>query len=366
MLTVSRLCCVVVLGVSLLFLMASSVLATDNTPKSTMASMAVTVSTPIPASACPRLHTINPNETRLVQITDWYGLDLATVAALSGIPADAPLTTGDMVCLAAPAARTPTPRSVPASACPRLHTINPNETRLVQITDWHGLDLATVAALNGMQADAPLTTGSMICLSATEQTRQMVIDKPAMMDEKPPATSPPETPDMMADKTDASTQSDGEQITGSMDPEAMAEASRKRFCNSLEFQAAKENCWWRLQNNQEIGWLSELGSPDNFRLTFWTTVKTNRLPLILNQDLGGAVFPVFDGQRQEPAWAWGYSPFPFHEWLVSTPFHDLAILASLARIGHDRSAEPPPLVPYVCVKPDRAINRWICILDKDM
>ena len=52
----------------------------------------------------------------------------------------------------------------PPADCTRLHTVNPNQTRLVQITDWFGLDLQTVATLNGLVPDAPLTAGWQICL----------------------------------------------------------------------------------------------------------------------------------------------------------------------------------------------------------
>ena len=161
--TMPRLFSIVSLSVLLLFLTAVPALAGGGP---------IEPPPPAPQSvsldACPRLHTINPNETCLVQITDWYGLDLATVAALNGIDPDAPLTTGDMICLSSIEPPPPAPQSVSLDACPRLHTINPNETRLVQITDWYGLDLATVAALNGIDPDAPLTTGDMICLSSIE------------------------------------------------------------------------------------------------------------------------------------------------------------------------------------------------------
>ena len=55
--------------------------------------------------------------------------------------------------------------TVPAD-CARLHTVNPNETRLQQITDWFGLDLAATAALNGIDPNAPLTAGAQLCLPA--------------------------------------------------------------------------------------------------------------------------------------------------------------------------------------------------------
>ncbi len=80
----------------------------------------------------------------------------------------------EVVSTPAPATPTPVPAvepepepQVPQSPedCARLHTVNPNETQLSQITDWFGLDLAVTAALNGMDADAPLTAGWQICLS---------------------------------------------------------------------------------------------------------------------------------------------------------------------------------------------------------
>ena len=68
---------------------------------------------------------------------------------------------------AAPPSATPTP----SADCTQWHTINANETRLSQITDWYGLDLAEVAALNGLDANAPLTAGSQICLSGSGQVQ---------------------------------------------------------------------------------------------------------------------------------------------------------------------------------------------------
>lgn len=62
------------------------------------------------------------------------------------------------------ALQTPSAAPVPPADCTRLHTVNPNETRLQQITDWFGLDLATTAELNGLSPDAPLTAGWQICL----------------------------------------------------------------------------------------------------------------------------------------------------------------------------------------------------------
>ncbi|MCY3657736.1 MAG: ankyrin repeat domain-containing protein [Caldilineaceae bacterium] len=63
-------------------------------------------------------------------------------------------------------ARVPKPPPVEATSCTRLHGINPNETRLSQITDWYGLDLADVAYFNGLDPETPLRTGAVICLAA--------------------------------------------------------------------------------------------------------------------------------------------------------------------------------------------------------
>jgi len=508
MLIVTHLRWVVVLGLALLFLMASPVLAANHTPESSMTSMA-SVSVPIPASACPRLHTINPNETRLVQITDWYGLDLATVAALNGMEADAPLTTGnmlclaaptpkpairsvpvygcsqlhtinpnekqlvqitdwygldlatvaalngmeadaplttgDMVCLAGPATRAPAPRPIPANACPKLHTVNPNETRLVQITDWYGLDLTTVAALNGMEADAPLMTGSMLCLSTSvppppapmptpipanacprlhtinpNETRLVQItdwygldlvavaalngmdaaaplttgsmiclsataSTPVVPDPAPEETGgmpPAATPDMKDEEAEApastavpqGTASDSalDRLTqlrdGSMTPEDMAKTSRTRYCNAIELQTAKENCWWRLENNQELGFPKDLGLPnDDNLITFYGRELSDRLWLTQGyafHDLSFLMAPVLDGVQPHligEVIFWGYNPMVTNEWPISAPLNDLAIVSQVWTV--DGRSVPTAL--HVCVNVDRTDPApfWICILD---
>ena len=94
------------------------------------------IQAPVLPDGCTRIHTVNPNETQLSQITDWFGLDLQAVANLNGIEPDAPLTAGWQICLpeagaAPPAAVEPatTPAPVPESpiappancpACPAL------------------------------------------------------------------------------------------------------------------------------------------------------------------------------------------------------------------------------------------------------
>lgn len=68
--------------------------------------------------------------------------------------------------VAQPAPEPAPPPAQPVAGCTQFHTVNPNETRLAQITDWFGLDLAAVAELNGIDADTPLTAGAQLCLAA--------------------------------------------------------------------------------------------------------------------------------------------------------------------------------------------------------
>ena len=105
-----------------------------------------------------------------------------------------------------PAAPTPKPTPEPApvapaqpvvpEGCTQLHTVNPNETQLVQITDWFELDLATVAELNGIAPDTPLTAGWQICLSAggTVSTPAPAAEAPAHTPAPEPAPEPAAAP----------------------------------------------------------------------------------------------------------------------------------------------------------------------------
>ena len=52
------------------------------------------------------------------------------------------------------------------AACGQWHRVNANELYLEQITAWYGLNLETVAALNGRAALAPLTPGHDVCLAS--------------------------------------------------------------------------------------------------------------------------------------------------------------------------------------------------------
>ena len=107
-------------------------------------------------------------------LTDLDGATVQTLAMADPVaveietpPTSAPEPVVQPTPAPAPQAAAPT---VPAD-CPQLHTVNPNETRLSQITDWFGLDLQAVAALNGIAPDTPLTTGWQLCLSAGGQVQ---------------------------------------------------------------------------------------------------------------------------------------------------------------------------------------------------
>ena len=65
------------------------------------APVAVVPAEPVVLADCAQLHTVNPNESQRSQITDWFGLDLQTVANLNSIDAAAPLVSGSQICLAA-------------------------------------------------------------------------------------------------------------------------------------------------------------------------------------------------------------------------------------------------------------------------
>lgn len=110
-------------------------------------------------------------------------VDAATVQALTEVTEVTEMTEVATVEVAA---------SIPAdlSHCVQWHTVNPNETHLQQITDWFGLDLPSIAALNGMDPEAPLTTGRQICLSVTEQVQtQPVAESPAPQPQPAPISS---------------------------------------------------------------------------------------------------------------------------------------------------------------------------------
>ena len=78
------------------------------------------VAVPTVPADCTRRHTVNPNETHLQVITDWFGLDLAATAALNGIAPDTPLTADTEICLSdAPTVAQPQPQPQPAAPAPQ-------------------------------------------------------------------------------------------------------------------------------------------------------------------------------------------------------------------------------------------------------
>ena len=103
-------------------------------------------------------------------LTDIDAAALQTLATMSTEAIETPPAAAPQVSeptqepAAAPAQPSATP-TIPAD-CARLHTVNPNEMQLSQITNWFGLDLNTVATLNGIEPNAPLIAGWQICLAA--------------------------------------------------------------------------------------------------------------------------------------------------------------------------------------------------------
>ena len=133
-------------------------------------------------------------------------IDAATVQALTEVPAV-------KIEVATPPAPEPIVESEPGAApapvvepelestvatlpdlgdCIQWHTVNQNETRLKQITDWYSLDLATVATINGMEPDAPLVAGERICLAAGQglATQVQDTDEEATVEAETRATTP--------------------------------------------------------------------------------------------------------------------------------------------------------------------------------
>ena len=69
----------------------------------------------------------------------------------------------------APEPQAAPPRATPAPVadCTQWHTVNANETRLDQITDWYELDLALIEAINQHSNAEPLEVGRQICLKTS-------------------------------------------------------------------------------------------------------------------------------------------------------------------------------------------------------
>ena len=104
-------------------------------------------------------------------LTDISAASLQVLAIVSAVAIGTPPTQESAV-------PTPEPTQEPAAArppvmppgCTRIHTVNPNEQRLQQITDWFGLDLQTTAVLNAIEPDAPLIAGWQLCLPEAPDT----------------------------------------------------------------------------------------------------------------------------------------------------------------------------------------------------
>ncbi len=105
-----------------LWIFGSLTSLTVDAAKVGVAEVEIPIPPPVEATSCTRLHVINPNEQRLVQIADWYGLDLADIAYFNGLDPNAPLRTGSVICLAAPNNWQPPPPPVSASPLGLLPT----------------------------------------------------------------------------------------------------------------------------------------------------------------------------------------------------------------------------------------------------
>ena len=115
---------------------------------------------------------------------------VAAAVAVEPPPTPAPQVSEPTQEPVAPARQLATP-TVPAD-CTRLHTVNPNETRLVQITAWFELDLDATATLNGIEADTPLTAGWQICLPEAETVQPQSTPAPQPAPAPSTAGAPPQ------------------------------------------------------------------------------------------------------------------------------------------------------------------------------
>ena len=120
-------------------------------------------------------------------------------APLTDLDAAAVLTLAEVGAMAELPAPAPEPAPVdPATAipdCTQWHTVNPNETRLEQITDWFGLDLAMVEAINQLSNSEPLVTGWQICLHTSNiDTTLPPATEPVVDIEQPAAAPEPQAP----------------------------------------------------------------------------------------------------------------------------------------------------------------------------
>ena len=131
-------------------------------------------------------------------------------AALTDIDAETVQALADATAVVVEVATAPAPAVEPQPAatsepavedvipdCTQWHTVNPNETRLSQITDWFGLDLQLVETINRFSDTERLEAGMLLCLRtsgidtalapATEP--EVAIEVPDAEPETPPATT---------------------------------------------------------------------------------------------------------------------------------------------------------------------------------
>ena len=77
--------------------------------------------------------------------------------------------------------------------CTQWHTVNPNETRLEQITDWFGLDLQLVETINRVSNTEQLIPGMQLCLKTSHidtVLTQVTHATDVTVDEQQPAVTP--------------------------------------------------------------------------------------------------------------------------------------------------------------------------------
>ena len=119
-------------------------------------------------------------------LTDISAAALQTLATVSAVGVEPP-----------PAAA-PQAISEPALAyddiedCTQWHTVNANETRLSQITDWFGLDLQLVETINRVSDTEQLVTGMQLCLKTSRIDTVLQATQPVAT--PAPAPASPITP----------------------------------------------------------------------------------------------------------------------------------------------------------------------------
>ena len=96
---------------------------------------------------------------------------------------------------------TPDPAALPPEAteaiadCTQWHTVNPNETRLSQITDWFGLDLQLVETINRFSDSERLEAGMLLCLRTSGIDTALTQVAPTASDMSVDVQQPAATPE---------------------------------------------------------------------------------------------------------------------------------------------------------------------------